>query len=156
MKLKHYLKEEIELKIYFGHPRAFYKTKYESKSLMLIKKKWPNHVIINPGQPGRFDTSVAKSGFKVFFSMVARSQLGIFMSMKDGKWTMGTWREAVRTEQEGKEVWRVNPWKGTITKMSNVKSIKPLSNKETYMRIPKEIRSQYVEDEDAAATINKG
>ena len=55
----------------------------------MINKKWPDFIILNPNQRQRFEKSVQKSGFKIFYTLTKRSEFGVFMLMENGKWMCG-------------------------------------------------------------------
>jgi len=130
---KEYLKEEIERRIYFGHPRLYYNTKWETKAIQMIQKKWPNHIVLNPNQRNRFEKSVKKSGFKIFYTLVDRCEFGAFMLMEDGRWGGGIYKEAEYMEKQGKKIWEVNPWKGYIKK-TTTRGVTPIGKDDAYYK----------------------
>jgi len=131
MKLKQYLKEEIERRIYFAHPQMYYNTKWETKAIQMIMKKWPEHKVVNPNQHDRHTRVIKKSGFQIFYQMIRLSEFGVFMPLENGKWSGGVFKEAIRTNKEGKEVWEVNPWKNYIKPMK-IAGVKPIAKDDPY------------------------
>jgi len=133
MKLNRYIKEEIERRIYFGHPRLYYNTKWETKAIQMIQKKWPNLIVLNPNQRNRFEKNVKKSGFKIFYTLVDRCEIGAFMLMENGKWGAGIFREAQQMEKSGKKIFEVNPWKNKI-KPTTTRGVTPMDRNDPYYK----------------------
>lgn len=139
MKLKRYLNEDApERYIYFGHPQKYYSTKEETKVLMMIAKKWPNHLVITPNQTSksgryRFAAGLKKRSFGVFYDLMDKAEFGAFMPLEDGRIGGGTHKEMMRAKTTGKDVWLVNPWKNTIKKIDPAK-IKPISPDDPYYK----------------------
>jgi len=134
MKFKQYIKEEgQELFLYFGHPRLYYNTKWETKCIQMIQKKWPNYIIINPNQRNRFEKSVKKGGFQIFYTLTDRSKIGVFMLMEDGRWGGGIYKEAEYMEKNGKEIYEINPWKNYIKKTST-RGVTPIGKDDPYYK----------------------
>jgi hypothetical protein len=139
MRLKTYIKEDAPEKyIYFGHPQAFYNTPEEKKVEVMARRKWPNHLVINPNQTSksgryRFGVGVKKRSFGIFYDLMDRSEFGIFMPLEDGRWSGGVHKEMMRAKKSGKDVYEVNPWKNTIKKIDPAK-IKPISPDDPYYK----------------------
>lgn len=131
MKLKQYLSEEIERRIYFAHPQAYYNTKEETKCIQMIMKKWPDHQVVNPNQRDRHSRVIQKTGFQIFYQMVRLSEFVVAMSLKDGRWSGGVFKEAVRAKKEGKKIWEINPWKNYIRPMKT-SGVKPIEKDDPY------------------------
>jgi len=131
MKLKQYLKEEIERRIYFAHPQMYYNTKWETKAIQMIQKKWPNHVVVNPNQHSRFERAIKKSGFQIFYQMVKLCEFGVFLPLENGKWSGGVFKEALMAKKEGKKIWEINPWKNYIKPMKT-SGVKPIPKDDPY------------------------
>jgi len=119
--------------IYFGHPRLYYNTKWETKAIQMITKKWPEFIILNPNQRQRFEKSVQKSGFKIFYTLTNRSEFGVFMLMENGKWGGGIYKEAERMEQQGKKIYEVSPWKRYI-KPTTTRGVTPMGKDDPYYK----------------------
>jgi len=119
-------------KLYFGHPQKYYNTKWETKAIQMIMKEFPQHNVINPSGP-KWGRRAKKLGFQPFYQAIKLADIGVFMPIDDsGKlFSGGTYKEAVRTEKEGKEVWVVNPWKNTLKKRK-VSTMKSISKSDPY------------------------
>lgn len=143
MRFKTYMKEDApERRIYFAHPQKYYGTKWETKAMQMIQKKWPNHVIINPHGP-KWARRAAKLGFQPFYQAIRLAEFVVILLFDKNNPDLlggGSYKEAVRAESEGKDVWIVNPWKGTLQKRK-VSSLKGLSKDDPYYK-------QYSWDED--------
>ena len=131
MKLKRYLKEEIDRRIYFAHGQMYYNTKWETKAVQMIMKKWPDHQIVNPNQHDRHNRVIGKTGFQIFYQMVKFSEFVVCMPLQDGRWGGGTFKEALHAKKEGKKVYEVNPWKGYIKPMKTA-GVKPIAKDDPY------------------------
>ena len=118
-------------KLYFGHPQKYYNTKWETKAIQMIMRKFPRHNVINPSGP-KWGRRAEKLGFQPFYQAIRLADLGIFMPIDETGilFSGGTHKEAVRTEKEGKEVWVVNPWKNTLKKRKVSTKTKTPSKKE--------------------------
>jgi len=131
MKLKQYLNENIERRIYYAHPQKYYNTKWETKCVQMIMKKWPNHRVVNPNQHDRHSRVIGKTGFQIFYQMVRLCEFVVCMSLEDGRWSGGTFKEALHAKKEGKKVWEVNPWKNYIRPMKT-SGVKPIPKDDPY------------------------
>ena len=127
------INEEIIRRIYFAHPQMYYNTKWETKCIQMIMKKWPDHQVVNPNQHDRFDRVIKKSGFQIFYQMVKLCEFGTFMPLQDGRWSGGVFKEALMTKKQGKDVWEVNPWKGSIKPMK-ISGVKPIAKDDPYYK----------------------
>lgn len=131
-KLSKYLNEEgAELRIYFAHPQLYYNTKWETKAIMMIKKKFPQHIIINPSGSS-WSRRAQKLGFQPFYQAVKLADLTVALPLEIGSFSGGTHKEMVKAESLGKDVWVVNPWKNTLKQLKNVKSVKFLKKDDPY------------------------
>ena len=52
-------------------------------------------------------------------------------ALKNGKWSGGTFKEAMHAKKEGKKVYEVNPWKGYIKPMKTA-GVKPIAKDDPY------------------------
>ncbi len=141
MKFFNYIIESNRKKIYFAHPRAFYSKPEERKAISLMMNKWSGYIIVNPNVDwiqGRVDIM----GFDIFFKVIDTVEFVCAMPFNDGKLGNGTWRECEYASKKGKDIYIVNPWKGTIEKtpFNRIKNITP---EETYGRIPKKEQSMW-------------
>jgi hypothetical protein len=135
MKFSDYITEAKRRKIYFAHPRQFYNKPEEKKSMDLIAKQFPEHIIVNPNVSW-IQGKVDDMGFDIFFKVIDTVEHVCAMILKDGKMSNGTWRECDYANKKGKEIWVINPWKNTIT-LTPFNQIKYITPEETYARIPK-------------------
>ena len=138
MKFRDYIIEDApERYIYFGHPQKFYNTKEEKKAEVMARRKWPQHLVINPNQTHkgryRFATGLKKRSFGIFYDLMDRSEFGIFMPMEDGRWSGGVHKEMMRAQQTGKEVWEINPFNNKIKKI-DPRKITPISPDDPYYK----------------------
>jgi len=134
MRYKQYLNEEgVEKKLYFGHPRLYYNTKWETKAIQMIMKKFPDYIILNPNQRNRFEKSVKKGGFKIFYTLTERSNIGVFMLLEDGRWGGGIYKEAEYMEKQNKKIFEVNPWKKYI-RPTTTKGVTPINKDDPYYK----------------------
>jgi hypothetical protein len=141
MKFANYITENNRRKIYFAHPRAFYDKPEEKKSIDLITKQFPEFIIVNPNVSwiqGRVDDM----GFDIFFKVIDTVEHVCAMGFKDGKLGNGTWRECEYADSKGKDIYIINPWKGTIT-LTPKNKIKWLTPEQTFERIPKKEQTKW-------------
>lgn len=136
MRLNHFLNEARPPKIYFAHPRATYGGNRERKAIDLIKKKFPDYIVVNPNIPP-IQGRVGTMGFDIFFKVIDTVDFVVFMSFDDGKAGNGTWRELQYTDRKGKKIYKVNPHTGTIVE-TDFKDVKYCTPEETFERIKKE------------------
>lgn len=126
-------------KIYFGHPINVYGTKLEKELLIKIAKALPDYAIENPGRKHHQKNVrhwIKKTGnaMNYFFSVVLpKSQAGIFLPFRDGKWGAGIVGEAEFLHNKGFPIWQIT-FDGIISKV-NLAKIQALSIKETRSRI---------------------
>jgi len=120
--------------VYFGHPRLYYNTDLETNSIMMIHNRFPDYIILNPNQRRRFNRTVNRSGFNIFYSLVGRCDVGVFMLMSDGRWGAGIYREAQRMEEQNKLIYEVNPLENTI-KITTTSGIIPMGMDDPYYKM---------------------
>ena len=143
MRLEQFLiTESKRRKIYFAHPRAFYSKPEEKKAEQLISKEFPEHIIVNPNVDW-IQGRVEELGFDIFFKVINTVEFICAMPFKDGKFGNGTWRECDYANKKGKDIYVVNPWKGTLVK-TPFNKIQGLSPEDTYYRIPKKEQDMWL------------
>jgi len=135
MKFVEYLKERSIPKIYFAHPRATYGKNIEKQAIDMIKKEWPNHILVNPNVDW-IQGRVKDMGFDIFFKVINTVQLLCVLPFKDGKIGNGSWRECQHADKKGIDIFVVNPYNGTIMK-TPLNKIKHITPEETFDRIDK-------------------
>lgn len=142
MRFNNYIVEANRRKLYFAHPRAFYNKPEEKKAEGLINKKFPEHIIVNPNVSW-IQGRVEELGFDIFFKVIDTVEFICAMPFSDGKMGNGTWREIEYADKKGKDIYVVNPWKGTL-ELTKKTFIKWLSPEETYYRIPKKEQDMWL------------
>jgi len=141
MKLLRFLTEKS---LYFGHSIIFYNKPEEDKALKLIKKKFPEHDIINPNNPlhqkeaDKFLGKKTGSEMRYFIKVVDNADVGIFLVPKKG-FTWGAGIEALRMLQKGKDVYKVDLKGNKLIKISR-KDVGKLSRKHTYQQLGVEVK----------------
>ena len=99
----------------------------------MINKRWPEFIVLNPNQGKRFEKSVQKSGFKIFYTLVNRCEFGVFQLFEDGRWGGGIHKEAEHMEKQGKKIYEVNPWKNYI-RPTTTRGVKPMGRNDPYYK----------------------
>jgi len=141
MKFQNYLVERNIPKIYFAHPRAFYDKPEEKKSIDMIMKQFPDHIIVNPNVDwiqGRVDDM----GFDIFFKVINTVDFVVAMPFPDGKMGNGTWREIEYADKKGKDIYVVRPQKNTL-EITPKNKIQWLTPEATFARIPEKERIKW-------------
>ena len=123
-------------KLYFAHPRATYNTPIEKTAQAILRKEFPELMVITPNQDA-IQGQVEKIGFDIFFQIIDTCDVLVGMTFKDGKWGGGMHREGVYAEKKGKKVYELNPYTGEFKEVKSMKAIRPLSAEDTFDRIPK-------------------
>jgi hypothetical protein len=141
MRFNDYLVEARAEKLYFAHPRAFYDKPEEKKSISMIMKQFPEHIIVNPNV-NWIQGRVNDMGFDIFFKVINTVEFLIAMPFKDGKVGNGTWREIEYADSKGKDIFIVNPWKNTLVKTPKNK-IQWLTPEATFYRIDKKEQEKW-------------
>ena len=117
MKLKQYLTEKTNT-LYFGHPGPTYNTALEKRGIEEIKKKFSGVKIFNPAKIPNAEKRYKEEGFDMFFDAIDKTDFGVFMTAKDGRWGIGIYEEAYYMHKSGKKVWELDArtWEFTLVK----------------------------------------
>lgn len=133
--------EELQKpKLYFAHPLNTYNTELEAKLIETIKREFPHWDIENPNQKyhddgvGRWK---AKTGnpmdYYIHELLPVCCKGGIFLPMRDGKWSAGVFLEAQFFLYRGMPVWKIDH-NGLITPINRLNSRDSLGVEETRRR----------------------
>jgi hypothetical protein len=151
MRLQQFLDESKRNKIYFAHPRAYYDKPEEKKAIAMMTKEWSDYLIVNPNVDW-IQGRVTELGFDIFFKVINTVEFICVMPFPDGKVGNGSWRECQYANKQGKDIYVVNPWKGTIIK-TPFNKIKGITPEETYDRIPKKEQHKWLVYEGVANNV---
>ena len=127
-------------RLYFGHPINTYNTDIEKQLLHKISETFRGWNIENPNQKHhqegyRHWKERYKNGMEYFYKKVLpQCHAGIFLPFRDGKWSIGVFREAKFLSQQEYPIWQITAV-GIIIKINDIFSVPVLSIKETRSRI---------------------
>ena len=127
-------------KLYFGHPKGTYDTKYEIATLDRIRRSFlceNDPTVVNPNNP-RHETGAARyritagteSSMGYWLALVRSCDAGVFLLMPDGMWSYGTALEAKELLQKGAPVWTI-AFDGTLVRVADIPPTRCLSREET-------------------------
>jgi hypothetical protein len=131
-----------EVTIYFAHPINTYNTEYEIMSIKSIKDKFPNSIILNPGEQQYQD------GFKDYISNDPKEYMGyfrdlvntcsviVYLPFRDMKIGAGVRYEIYHLHQRFNNIYEINPKNFSIRKVNmNHVNTNTLTIDETRRRI---------------------
>jgi hypothetical protein len=113
-----------EVTIYFAHPINTYNTEYESRAIDIIKDKFPNSNIINPGEQLHQDSfkeyvsSSPKEYMGFFRDLVNECSVIVYLPFKDGKVGAGVRYEIYHLNKRFDEIYEINPEDFSIRKVN--------------------------------------
>lgn len=127
-------------KLYFAHPLNTYNTELEAKLLGVIKREFPHWDIENPNQK-QHDEGVrrwrAKTGNPMDYYtdelLPVCCKGGIFLPLRDGKWSAGVFLEAQFFLYRGMPVWKIDH-NGFVTPINRLSIKDALSPEESRAR----------------------
>jgi hypothetical protein len=131
--------------VYFAHPINTYNTKYESLSIDMIKDKFPNSTIINPGEQSYQDSfkeyvnNDPEEYMGYFKDLVNTCSVIVYLPFNDGKIGAGVRYEIFHLHKRFDEIYEINPNDYSIRKVSMLYvDDNTLSIDETRQRIKQE------------------
>ena len=134
-----------ELIIYFARPINTYNTKYESLSIGTIKDKFPNSIIINPGEQSHqesfkgYVSNNPEEYMGYFKDLVNTCSIIVYLPFIDGKIGAGVRYEIFHLHKRFNEIYEINPNDFSIRKVSmGYVDNNTLSIHETRQRIKKD------------------
>lgn len=134
-----------DVTIYFAHPINTYNTEYEEMAIESIKSRFPNSIILNPGEQQYQDgfkdyvNNSPKEYMGYFRDLVNTCSVVVFLPFRDKKIGAGVRYEIYHLHQRFDEIYEIDPEDFSIRKV-NMEYVdeNTLSIDETRRRIKEE------------------
>lgn len=119
--------------IYFGHSRRLYDTDDEADCIAAIRRRWPEHYIVNPNTSNhqakclafiKDDNGNVLPGreMEYFLYLTLRCKFGVFLNVDELNWTPGSAMELRYMRNEGKKTYIYNQRSGKFRLVIDVPS----------------------------------